>query len=305
MEEKCTAFSAPILSGGGEVLPQWEIYEAYNRILCLLPEQVERYTMGDSSSVPVELAEELLKSVCFTFRVLLKSGGASLSDLKYGDIDEAFRTGRAAIERELDKGRALYKRALESAPAVQNISYADTLRNLGRFFEKYDSRFFAHEIPCSIDYQLCHNLPDGLIGVEYINEYLRRIIIENDFCGRFNAGNIGKVLRSFSPHYKELLVNLYEPLAVNACGLAVVKGDIRALSVSEKDRSELYNEFRGLPRDCAVQKLLSAARRVCAELNITEREEVFYLEETARNLYPRLAVAVASGGLAGVFTGEG
>lgn len=31
----------------------------------LLGKVTERYTMGDSSSVPVEVAEELFKSICF------------------------------------------------------------------------------------------------------------------------------------------------------------------------------------------------------------------------------------------------
>lgn len=34
----------------------------------LLGKRIERYTMGDSSSVPVEIAEELLKSICFSLR---------------------------------------------------------------------------------------------------------------------------------------------------------------------------------------------------------------------------------------------
>ena len=45
----------------------------------LLGKVTERYTMGDSSSVPIEIAEELLKSICFLLKKEMKS--SSLTEI--------------------------------------------------------------------------------------------------------------------------------------------------------------------------------------------------------------------------------
>ena len=41
------------------------------KIWKLLSDRIERYTMGDSTSVPIEIAEELLKSICFSLELEL------------------------------------------------------------------------------------------------------------------------------------------------------------------------------------------------------------------------------------------
>ena len=38
----------------------------------LLGKRTERYTMGDSTSVPIEIAEELLNSICFSLELELR-----------------------------------------------------------------------------------------------------------------------------------------------------------------------------------------------------------------------------------------
>lgn len=52
-----------------EGLQDYTLYEKdiaiiKNNLWFLLSKQIKRYTMGDSSSVPIEIAEELLKSIC-------------------------------------------------------------------------------------------------------------------------------------------------------------------------------------------------------------------------------------------------
>ena len=287
-------------SAGQEIIPESVIKDIYLRAFILLPTQVDSFTMGDSSSVSSEIAEELLKSIFFTIRMAINANKSALNVLLSSDVRSIFRQGKAIVDSETEKGRQLLKAAMESAPTIQNISYRETLSGLAVFFEKYDSRFFAHEIPCSIDYQLCHNVSDKLLGIEYINEYLRLLLIENRFCALFEPSAMEAVLKSHSPQYKSLLINLYEPLAVNALGLALTGGEIRLLKIRAKDQAEITSLFRSLTKDDAANNLKASAEIVCHELEITDTEQRSYLEKTAEELYYRIASAIESD-LAGVF----
>ena len=70
-------------------------------------------------------------------------------------------------------------------PLIRNVALRDTLENIGEFFKRYDYRSMAHEIPCSIDYPLCHQVEESTPGIDYIEEYLSRLLIEIEFLGRF------------------------------------------------------------------------------------------------------------------------
>lgn len=49
-------------------LTETEANQLLEKLWCLLAKRTERYTMGDSTSVPVETAQELLASICFTLQ---------------------------------------------------------------------------------------------------------------------------------------------------------------------------------------------------------------------------------------------
>jgi hypothetical protein len=268
----------------------------------LLGQRVERHTMGDSSSVPVETAEELFKSICFTIGLQMKASGKSaVLLLKTADMQELLRAGWAEIESQIEIGKKLLQKVKDSTPQIENISYRDTLTGIESFFKKYDYLLFAHEIPCDIDYQLCHPVPDELQGIEYINEYLRHLLIESQFCGHFDTGKIIMLLESHCPGYKVLLINLYEPVAVNAIGLAMLDGDILALDISERGRGELCECFQGWTKTRAIEELKRSADKLYHSLYTEDVQASEYLQRTAIELYPRIEAALTAGRFEGVF----
>ena len=152
------------------------------------------------------------------------------------------------MEAKAKYARSLWQAACLTLPGIENQSLLDTMKSIGGFFKKYDCRFFAHQIPCDIDYQLCRPAPDSLMGVDYVIEYLRRICVENDLLRRFDPALTVRLLDLYCPDYKGLLINLYEPVAANALGLALTGGDIRKLEVSEGERERLRREAAGRGR---------------------------------------------------------
>ncbi len=284
------------------ILSEGDIYEIQKSLWSILAMQVQRYTMGDSSSVPVETAQELLNSICFCIRMYMKEISGDLTMLKELPAEDLFIKGRIVIEKAVTEGRKLLSHAINTSPhGLDNLSYRDTLCEITGFFKKYDYRFLAHDIPCSIDYQLSQPVSERLLGIEYINEYLRRIIIENEFITHFDRYNAISLFEKCFPEYKVLLINLYEPVATNAIGLALIKGNIAALDITESDRLVLLEYFRSWSEKTALEKLQNAAVSICSCLNIDDEAAKNYLRKTATELYPRISAAVTAGSLNDVF----
>lgn len=270
----------------------------------LLARRTRKYTKGDSTSVPVETAEELLKSLCFTLGEYLKEKGQTpklLLDAELEELNKLFNCGVKVIEGKIETGKELWRSACLGAPSVENLSFRHTLQSIGGFFRYYDYRFLAHQIPCDIDYQLCRPVPDHNLGIEFINEYLRRVIIENNILRPFETGLVIRLLERYCPDYKGLLINLCEPVIVNAIGLTLIGTDPLTLDITESDRIALAGLFRQLPEKRARLALEEAAGQLCLALGIKEPVHQDYLAWTSADLYPRLSAALPHGDLKGIF----
>lgn len=289
----------------GEPLTEEEARLVRQKLYGLLSFVTARYTMDESSSVPLETAEELLRSLAFTLTLALEAEGGGLRGLaREENPARLLEPGRRELERRLQRCRALYAEALCTLPGAESVSLRDTLESLGSFFRRYDLRYFAHLIPAEIDYQLCRPVPESLLGVDYVGEYLRRLLLENIFLSRFEGETVKKLLKAYCPDYRELLVNLFEPAGVNAVGLALCGGDILSLDVKGRDLKKLEKLFHSLERGKAEEQLAEAAGKVCKALAMGGPAEP-YLIETARELYPRIMAALPHGGLGGIFLSLG
>ena len=292
-----------IISGGAmsEMLSEEEEKTLQTKLWRLLARRTELYTMGESSSVRVETAQELLQSILFCLNLYLKRSGNTRKLLVKGELEELFALGLKAVEEELETGRRLYNTTCLTAPKIENISYKDTLVGIGEFFKRYDYRYFAHQIPCDIDYQLCHPVDVKKQGIEYINEYLLHIKAENDFVCKFDNKLAEGLLGAYCSDFRGLLINIYEPLAVNAIGLALLRGDVRSLCITPTEAQRLNKLFEPLSVTPAKKALSDAAKRVCAELGLSDKVSEVYLSKTAQELFPRIEAALPQGNLGGIF----
>lgn len=271
------------------------------RLWKFLGEQTNRYTVGDSSSVPIETAQELLSSICFTLDEYFKTTGLSPKLLLTEELDGLYAGGLKVIEAEITEGRHLWKAACTSAPEIDNISYRDTLRNIGGSFKRYDYRFFAHRVPSDIDYQLCHPVPESCLGIAYICEYLRRMIAENAILHAFERNSVIRLLDCYCPGHRELLINLCEPVIANGVGLALLGQAPLPLRIAADDRQNLIRLFEPLGESQARLALTEASRRFCHAAGLSDAFTREYVARTAADLYPRIAAALPAGSLDGIF----
>jgi len=258
----------------------------------LLERQVKLYTMGDSSSLPAETAQGLLRSVCFCIETHLTFSGKRADDYPLAQL---FEEGQRDIWRLTEETQPLFYEARRTDSGFGSIAYRDTLDEIGNFLRMYDLRFFAHNIPCMIDYPLCHPVPESLEGVRYIGEYLRRLTIENRFCGCFTRPSVIRLLIAHHPAYRELVLNLFEPVFACALGLALLNRDAVTLQLDNTDCEQLYRLFRPWNEAPARTRLREAATRLCIGFRLWDTGMRPYLMETAEHLLPRLKATTREG----------
>lgn len=283
--------------------PGWSAAEeqaVQQKLWQLLARQTAHYTAGDSSSVPVELAQELLTSLCFTLRL---GSAETLSGAQWAaaDFDALLLAGQARIQRKLKVCYKRYRAACLTAPALENRSLTDTLRSIGSFFRRYDALFFAHQCPCDIDYQLWSPIPETLAGVEYLNEYLRRLLLEHQLLRHFDQTLMRRLLERHCPDWRILLINLCDPIATNALGLVLLGKNPLTLTIPPEDLADLEALFASRPAADATALLEEAAGLVCGILEIRSVPARRYLQAGAVGLSPRITAALPKTGLSNIF----
>ncbi|MEA4932052.1 MAG: DUF6179 domain-containing protein [Lawsonibacter sp.] len=272
--------------------------QVQKQLWTLLARQAALYTASDSTSLPIETAQELFDSVIF----LLRLGGVGPDAwASTQDLAQVFRTGQQIVREQIARGKQLLEAVSQTLPPLENRSLQDTIAEIGQFWRRYDYRFFAHRIPCQIDYQLSSPVDENLVGIEYINRYLEHLWIEDDCLNRLEQGEMSSVLRAYCPDYRGLLINLYEPVMTNCIGRVMLGCDVSTLSVSTEQSSALCRQLEQLPRAELEARLVSAARQVAEQLKIVGKESISYLVQLAKELTPRVMVIRDSGNLDGIF----
>lgn len=277
-----------------------EVSAFQSRLFRLLERHTAIYTMGDSTSVPGHVAVDLLRSVCFVLGIDPERPEVPRR-LLVADLEAEFRRGLAEIERKVESCGALWQEVCAAIPPIPNTALRDTLASIGDFPGGYDFRSMAHEITCDIDYPLCHPVPEDLLGVDYVSEYLHRLLVECRFLDCFEPAVCVAVLERTTPDHVDLLVNLYEPVATNAVGRAIIGLDPLPLRISEEERVDIARSLRPLSPAERSATMLEAASRTCDALGVGDAEAREYLFALVPELLPRIEAGLASGVLWGVF----
>lgn len=261
------------------------------RLWALLARQARLRTQGDHSSLREEDAAELLDSLVFTLRYQLFREGLALRALLTADLAELLQRGQAALQACFGETEALYDTALRTVAAFGSRSLQDTLKGVGVFFRAYDVRLYAHRIPAEFDYQLCLPVPDGLRGVLYVHSYLERLLGENALLMRFSPARVTALLGRFAPEYRDLLINLYEPVAAVTVGLSLLGGGETLLELTRAQAEQIHWMLSAFPPVAAHNWLSEAAEAACRRLIITDASAVSYLCEAAKTFHPRIALS--------------
>ncbi|NTW27795.1 MAG: hypothetical protein HGA39_00290 [Coriobacteriia bacterium] len=270
--------------------------------LRLVERRTAIYTMGDSTSVPTHVAADLLRSICFVLGIDPEERTVP-EQLLQVDLESEFRRRLAEVGRKVEAAEQLWRNVCIAMPLIPNIALRDTLTGIGDFFKHYDYRSMAHEVPCSIDYPLCHPVDSSLSGIDFIAEYLRRMMIEAQFLRFFEIASCERVLAAASPDYIGLLVNVYEPVAINVIGLVLLGEDPARLAIGDGERTAIAARLEPLGNAQRARALQQVATKTCDVLSVSDEDAREYLIAMVSELLPRIEVGLAYRSLDAVFVG--
>lgn len=271
-------------------------------LIGLMAKEVERYTNGESSSVPVEKAQELLQSITYQIGVYLKTIPdlqQKLELLKTEKPEIMFYRGMELVTRYREEALQLLTRLQENDRRLASIAYQDTVyHGIPEFFHDYNIEYGAHEIPGTIDYPLMNTVPDYL-GVEFVYEYLKHLTIEDRILNRFSSRTLQLLVDRYDREAEHLLINLCELAIINAIGCELLGKELSELLLSKAEVGEIMERLsdqgiasKGNKNTTGnreeIQSLLQRTMGKIGEVLLLEEEQVNYLQHVVPELTSRL-----------------
>lgn len=259
---------------------------SYER-LDLLKTQLKYYTKDESSSIMVEVAENLLEGIDYTISVYLKTFNSIehiIEELKNTSLSQMLETGRALIKETFDESKKLLEYIIKNRLKINNYSYEDTIEHgIPLFFKEYEYFFTPHEGSGSIDYQLyMDNM--NYKSIEYIRNYLKILSFENEFCNNFHIYEINELLKGYDKKSEELLINVFELVLINSLGLIISGKTLTTLNLNNTDRGIIKSKLEKLSSEKLQDELLICADKCCQLLSIENKDLANYIKKSTIKL---------------------
>ena len=285
------------------ILTDSDIERLQYECLSFLAYKVERFNAGDSSSIQVEKAQNIMASNMFTIGLWLKTyqnPDDAVTAIKREQIAELYQKGREHIDAILAETKAVHAKVLGKLVNTKNDFYRLTIEDaINGFFKRYYPDFAAHEIHITADYPTFNTIPK-LAGIEFIHAYLNALYRENQFCFYFDPGDIHHLLRGYEEDYQELLINIYEPILLAALGCVIAGTDVYRLDISEGGAAYLYHLFNATPKSEIFPLMKNAVGELTRLLNCPH-ELIQYIQNSLPMIISRIETAVRKQTLDRVF----
>jgi hypothetical protein len=271
----------------------------------LLAYKSRRYTSGDSSSIRVEAAQNILQSCLYTIGVYLKTLAPddAVCVLKKEKIHKLYEAGRKKLAIKLKTAKHLHTIVLGDMIKTINETYRETItRGIDGFFKRYDTEYGAHEIHITADYPLSNPIED-LTGIEFIIEYLNAVILENEICANFDPGSIHDTMLAYHGDYETLVINIFDQVLASAIGCVLSSSEPGALLIPKNRVMDLQSKWL-LKTKREIENIVFAARIKLFDLfNIYDKDQKRYIERSLAQVSARIYLAIQTLTLDKVFVG--
>ena len=213
--------------------------------------------MGNNSSIPIELAQELMESIEYTVGLV---GGV----YAHKNVGEALMLGQEILESRLSKAKSLLELVNGTAPQWQTDCRWEALRYLGHYLEHYDPLHLAHQGPDGLFYPILISPPEGIRGIDSCLFYLNIMWIENQIM----AGVADDALEEFWNRLPVGALNPCEQLLINGIGKALLGGRIESLTFSPAE----HLRVNAVLKRATEEDLCAAAGRLCRHLALKDEK---------------------------------
>ena len=244
-----------------------EQQQVMEQMYLLLAKQVQSYHknrhMGSNSSVPVELAQELMESIEYTISLV---GGVYV----HRDIEEAIVLGQEILENKLVKAKSMLKLVNGTAPQFQTECRWEALRYLSHYLDHYDHLHLSHIGPDDLFYPILISPPEGNKGIDSCLFYLNILWIENQIM----AGVPDNTLEQFCYRLHAATLNTCEQLLINGVGKALIGSNLNQLYFDPVE----YELLVVAMQKATDRELKAAAELLCEWLNIKNDDAKQYVQ---------------------------
>lgn len=288
-----------------QMMTERDIVDLQMQMIQLLDERVYKYNGVDSSSIRKETMEEIINSNYYTMSIQLKTfqnPDEALKEIKEKGVRNIYYDGRKKIDRMLNVIRLMYIKVKQNKLNIENDTYNDTITGeIQGFLKIYDPDFKAQDMKITADYPLYNNLIGKLDGIEFIKEYLNSLYLENLFCKSFSKEKIKYLLYGYSHDYKELIMNIFEIVLLEAIACKLVKREIQDLIISTAELNEIYFMFKEKEKTEMNRKINRAYQGIKKELLLVNVELQKYIEKNLDSIVEAITNAVKQNTLDKVF----
>ena len=244
-----------------------------NQMYLLMAKQVQSYHkhrhMGNNSSVPVELAQELMESIAYTIGLV---GGV----YAHANLEDALVLGQEILESRLSKAKSMLELVNGTAPQWQTECRWEALRYLQHYLEQYDHLHLAHKGPEDLFYPILISPPEGIQGIDSCIFYLNIMWIENQIM----AGVSDNALNPFWDKLPSATLNQCEHLLINGIGKALLRTGIDPLIFETAE----YMQLIVVLMRATEENLRDAAKLLCQWLNLKDENTCMYVEAVVPQL---------------------
>ena len=256
----------------------------------LMGKQVQSYHkhrhMGNNSSVPVELAQELMESIEYTIGLV---GGV----YAHRNIGDALVLGQQVLESKLSKAKSMLELVNGTAPQWQTECRWEALRYLRHYLEQYDHLHLAHKGPDDLFYPILISPLEGIQGIDRCIFYLNILWIENQIM----AGVPVDSLEQFWDRLPAATLNQCEHLLINGIGKALLGTGIDPLVFETEEHMQLIV----LLMRATEESLKYAAKLLCQWLNLKDENARMYVEAVVSQLTMWIGDNIRGGNFGNIF----
>ena len=250
-------------------------HKLMEQMYLLMDKQVQSYhrhrRMGSSTSVPTELAQELMASIAYT----INQGGGIFAHPKAEDV---FKLGQEILGSKVRRAKSMLELIDATSPHWQTECRFEAIRYLRHYVQHYDHLHLAHTDPNDFFYPILLTPPKGIQGIDCCLFYLNALWAENQIMAAFPDD----VLNDLWDRLPAAAPNQCEHLLINGIGKVLIGSSLDPLSFHEESRQSLIDALK----DMTSESLTKAAKELCHQLRLQDENARAYVE----SVVPQLAL---------------
>ena len=263
-------------------LPMNPLFQAqqekiWGQIYALMDKQVKSYHMhrhmGVNSSVPVELAQELMESIEYTVGV---AGGIHACE----NLEETLHLGQEILDNKRKEAVSMLALVSATAPRWQTECRWEAFRYLHSYLEQYDWQHLAHQGPEGLFYPILIAPPEGIRGIDSCLFYLRILWTENQIM----AAVPENVLEAFWDRLPAATLNPCEQLLLNCMAKALLGSGLENLLLEPEEHARIQI----LLMHATEEELRARANLLYQRLSLSDENAKDYVHAIVSQLLCRI-----------------